>query len=210
MAKFLWLKFLIHSSNHKLELRDLKKLKKITHSDPYFYPPYQYGMTLSAFEFHQQEYGDYFTFRALKHFPQDYKTLFFAAIYFLYIKKDFPRALLFLKQLQKYPQTPPYLTSIMARITAQQGKLEEAFFVMEQFYHQVKKQGDAFMEKKYREVLYALKAQKDLLCLNKGSKNCAPRDYEGRFYLFKNQKYYAPKPWKPFKIEPQSLSKKLQ
>ena len=56
------------------------------------------------------------------------------------------------------------------------------------------------MYKKYYSHIYAIKAELDLNCLNNMNVNCNTIDLDGNKYLYKSNKYLAPKKWKPFKL----------
>jgi hypothetical protein len=84
-----------------------------------------------------------------------------------------------------------------------QGNKSDALIIISKLYNN--SPPETPIRKKYRTILYSLKAEIDLTCLNKSkskSNNCQRTDLDGAAYeLQTNGKWKASKKWRPYKVK---------
>ena len=203
IADFLWITTLING-----DLEHVEKEKKswmyyrfltISELSPYFYENYLYGgIYLSVIKDDIRGAKTIYE-KGLLYYPNDFWINYNSAFndfFELGLKKD---AILKYKKVLNLPEAKVhsrYLPSLVARLEADTGGIEEAFIML---YSNYLSTSEGAFKDKLHTNLYSLKAEIDLGCLNSLKKNCKMIDFDGKEYLKIKGKYKASKGWKKFR-----------
>lgn len=136
--------------------------------------------------------------KGLIFYPNDYELILNAGFHYYFELNDLNKAVFLYSRLREFPQTPPHILSLTGRLVSENGSLQDAFSLIFELYHK-HKYNPAF-ERRYRQSLYAIKAEIDLTCLNNKLSNCEYNDFSGNPYFLEKGKYVARESWIPFRI----------
>jgi len=215
ISSLLWVQTLLESDLDHYKNKDLNswmylRFRTIIATDPNFYEAYYYGgQYLSVIKDDDLGAADIFD-RGLLVYPDDLWLNYFSGFHSYFELGDNLKAYNAYAKIQHNPkmrQFLPYIDSLMARLKAEEGDLEDAYNILSTAYEKMAK---GYIKEKYAKSLYAIKAQIDLECLNSHQeKRCELTDWEGRTYI-KNQNdtYIARKDWQLFRINKKDRSKK--
>ncbi len=175
------------------------RFKLISTLEPLFYENYVYGgVYLSIIKDDVEGAADIYEL-GLKSYKNDFWLNYNSAFndYFELQKKE--SALIKYKVALQSPLAKVYakhLPSLVSRIQAETGGLEEAYMLLLSHYNNTP---EGNLKSKLRENLYGLKAEIDLDCLNNKEGHCSTVDLNGNPYLLINEKYEAQKKWTKFR-----------
>ncbi len=202
LSSLLWVETLLFSDIEKYKEKDLRswiylRLKTITQLDPLFYDAYIWGgMYLAIIKDDLKGAADIYE-DGLRYFPKDLYLNFNAAFNYYHQLHNYPRAIELFEQIKDHPKAPPFLNSLIAKLKANTGNIQDAFLIVKTAYETAPK--ESLLKKKLFKDLYSIKAEIDLKCLNAQKNGCSTRDLEGQFYLYQNGKYKALNNWKPYR-----------
>ena len=229
IASLLWAETLIDSDIEHYKKNDLNswlylRFKTIVSIDPLFKEAYRYGgQYLSTIKDDIVGAEELYR-RGLKIFPNDFFLNYYAGFNYFYEMGDFEKAKECYARIYHHPYARQiiFFDTLYARIASNSGDLPTAFEVIKTLYDQAPK--DSPLKKDYGEMLYNIKAEIDLNCLNgidedlslhpdkqaqpvkKKKKKinpatCAHYDFDGKPYIRRSDgTYVAPKPWTPHRI----------
>ena len=235
LAGLLWAQTLIDSDLEHYKKNDLNswmylRFKTIVTLDPLFKEAYRYGGQylstvkddiLGAEEIYR---------RGLEHFPDDFYLNYYAAFNYFFELGDFENAKKCYARIFHHPNARKiiFFDTLYARIASNSGDLPTAYAVIKSLYDPAPP--DSPLKDYYGEMLYSIKAEIDLNCLNgeenslllqqqadqtlsghstktvtkknnTSQKNCARYDFDGRPYrLNTDGKYVAAKAWTPYRV----------
>jgi hypothetical protein len=203
ISDVVWIQTLLESDTEHYKKKDFNnwmylRFNQISDLDPHFYENYLYGsLYLSVIKddpFAAEKIYD----KALIYYPNDYKLLFNAGFNSYFEKGDFAKGYGFLEKIQNHPDLPIPMKSVIAKLKFQLTMdYDVAFEMVKQNYELHKIEN---VRNKLRSDLYAIKAEKDLKCLNEVKSHCELKDLDGVNYVFENGKYRSAKPFTPFRI----------
>lgn len=204
ITAFVWVSTILESDHEHYKIKDSNswmflRFDLISKLDPFFYENYLFGgQYLSIIK--DDDIGAQIIFeRGLSKYPDQYELLLHAGFHYLYELKDYEKAIPIYNKLQNFPELPRHIRSVYARLSASKNDYDVAFSIVYDLYF--KNRHVEFFEKRYRNFLYAIKAEKDLTCLNSHEPNCGTKDFDGNPYILKNGKFYALKEWIPFRFD---------
>lgn len=179
----------------------------ISSLDPLFYENYLWGgMYLSIVKDDVLAAARIFEL-GLDKYPEDYKLNYHAGFNYYAEMGEYEKALPLLKKIVNHPKAPPILPFIVNKLEFEtSGDYEATLAFLSLTLASV--QGDDVLRNKLERDIYALKADRDLECLNKGSADCSHIDAAGNAYIFKDGKWMAQILYKPFKIYRRTSDKK--
>lgn len=204
LTALIWVSTILESDHEHFKGKDTNswmyyRFNLIKTLDPKFYENYAFGGTyLSIIKDDDLGAKDLYT-QGLINFPNDYYLTSSTAFHYYFELKDIPNAIYLFNKLMFFPQTPKHLTSLYARILSGQGDLEISFNIIRELYE--KNKDIPLFEKRYRENLYAIRAEIDLNCLNSNGAKCSALDFYGEPYIFNGSKYIAKTIWIPFRTK---------
>ncbi|MBT3980927.1 MAG: hypothetical protein HOE90_06200 [Bacteriovoracaceae bacterium] len=208
IVAIMWIKTLIDSDLEHYKSRDLNswmylRFKSIVELDPLFLQAYQFGgQYLSIIKDDDLGAKDIYD-RGLEQYSKNHKILVYGGLHYYFELDDPQGALKFWNPLIFLNKVPFTLKSLISRVKASNGRLEDAYSLILKLYKSTP-EGSVF-KKKFSENLYAIKSEIDLICLNSqtNSIHCNKNDFDGGAYLYNKTdgKYIANKKWKPFRIK---------
>lgn len=211
ISNMLWIQTLLssdetHYRGKKLASWMYLRFLTISDLDPRFYENYLWGgIYLSIIKDDLYGAADIFE-RGLEKFPNDYRLNFTAGFNYYFEMGEYQKGLEKLITIENDPQAPMGLKFIINKLRFESTSDYENTlnFLMYQYENT---QSDVIKEK-MRKDIYALKAQRDLECLNSGSDSCDKKDATGAAYIFSSGKWVAPREFAPYKIYRKSDSEK--
>lgn len=204
IADLLWITTLLESDHAHYKKNDLNswlylRFNSIINLDPMFVRVYHFGgVYLNMIK--NDLYGSEQIFqKGHKLFPNNYHILYNYGFLLAYELKKFSKAIEVYEQLLAHSKAPPFIKSLIAKLKYEDsGDLDLAFELLSQMY---KTEPDGSpLKQKFKTELYAIKAQKDLECLNARKKSCERIDFFGAHYLFINGEYQAAEKFNRFKL----------
>lgn len=210
LSSFLWSETLLKSDIKHYQKDDLHswmflRLKLITTLDPYFYIAYLYGAVYLSIVKDDLVGASYIYEKGLDIYPDDFHLNFNAGFHFYYEVGDYPKAIKAFENAKKSPKSPPHLLSLLSRLKASEGSLEDAFLIIRNLYEAAP--DDTPIKKKYEDDLFSIKTEMDLDCLNRGLNNCSQNNPRGVPYQFKDNQWISPVEWTPYRIKKGKKSK---
>ena len=135
----------------------------------------------------------------LTRFPNDYELLFNSAFLYAFEIGNYSRARELYKKLATINKAPAYIKSLIAKLDFETDRnLDLAFYVVTDLLKSTPTNSSLYL--RLQSDLYAIKAEKDLECLNAKNKNCDTIDYSGEAYIYKNGKFESLKEFTPYQL----------
>jgi len=200
-----WVTTLIESDTEHYKGRDLGnwmylRFLTIATLDPKFYENYLWGgMYLSIVKDDLEGAAEIFE-RGLRLYPDDYKLNYQAGFHYYSEMGNFKRGLELFRKIEDSPLAPAPLKFIIGKLNFETtGDYETTLQFLLLALENAKQ--DEVLKRKLSQDIYALKAQRDLECLNHGNdQTCDRRDARGNPYLYRDGKWTASEPFVPYKI----------
>lgn len=202
IGDLIWLNTFIESDLEHYNKNDLNswmfhRFNLVSDLDPYFYESYIYGgQYLSIVK--DDEFGAESIYtKGIHFFPDDYSLNFNLAFHYYFELGDIEKSLIYFRKVIGHPKAPFYLQSLVARIEAEKGNLNSSLILLNELYK--KNRDNKMLRERYFTLMYSIKAEQDLKCLNENGSNCEMKDLEGREYIEQNGVFKAQKEWKKFR-----------
>lgn len=203
ITSFVWISTILESDHEHYKKKDnnswmFLRFYFISQLDEKFYENYAFaGPYLSIIK--DDDIGAKIIYdKGLSFYPNDYELILNAGFHYYFELNDLENSVLLYNRLREFPQTPPHILSLTGRLISENGSLQDAFNLILELYQKTK-HNPAF-ERRYRQSLYAIKAELDLDCLNNKKNNCEYNDFSGNPYKLSNGKFVAREEWTPFRI----------
>lgn len=191
IGALIWIETLLNSDLEHYNNSDLNswmyhRFNALIELDPKFYEVYRYGAQYLSIVKDDEIGAEDIYRRGLKVFPNNFWLNFHAGFHY-YFEMDLPlKALPIFKKIaytQDGLKFAPFLSSLTAKIMANQGGVQEEDFA---FLYTIYRNNfeDQTMRERLEPTLYAMRCQLDLLCLNGKKINCHYNDLDGKPYLF--------------------------
>jgi hypothetical protein len=140
LADLLWIKSLAYFGGHSLTDKDFFWLDHlidiVTTLDPLFQYPYEFGGIILATEIKNAEKSNHLLEKGMKNVPKNHERYwylpFFAAFNHMYYLADNKMAAHYLEIASRFPQAPPYLPKLAAKLYANAGEPEMAIPFLEE------------------------------------------------------------------------------
>lgn len=205
-SSILWAETMLRAGVKHYSAGDLnnwmyRRLNLITTLDPYFYQAYLYGgVYLSVVK--DDDIGAKLIYeRGLKHYPNDLYLCLNSGFHYHFELFDYPSAINVYKRIVNHPNVPKHIPSLLARLQSEEGDLKDAFLTLSAMYDTLPE--IEAVRNRFKNQLYAIKAELDLNCLNNSSREsaCERFDYFQVPYIEKNGVWSAQKEWKPYRLK---------
>lgn len=175
-----------------------RRFETIAELDPLFYQNYRWGgMYLSIIKNDMEAASAIFD-KGLQHYPDDYELNYRQGFNHYFELGDFEKGLHYLNRIADHPKTPLSIKLIINKLRFETSANYD--FALNYLWYNIQNEKDPVLLNKLHQDYYALKAERDLNCLNEGKRNCDVRDAEGRPYLQTNDGWKAARPFKPYRI----------
>lgn len=205
-ADILWIQTLLESDLEHYKQKDLNswmfhRFHNISILDPKFIHNYWFGgQYLSVIKDDDLGAEKIYT-KGLSLYPDDVHLNFYLGAHYINELDEPAKAIPLYEKVIASGRAPFYLPSLVARLKAGEGGLQESFQIIKDLYESSPK--DSPLRERYYNQLYAIKAEIDLNCLNKDKSNCNIKDLNGNNYYKEENIYKASIEWKPFRVKKQ-------
>ena len=203
ISSLMWVQTLMQSDEVQYKANDRKnwmylRFKTIASLDPLFYHNYLWGgMYLSIIKDDMMAAADIFDL-GLQHYPDDYELNYRQGFNYYFELGEFEKGLSYLSKIENNPKMP-----LSIRLIVNKLRFETTLnfdLALNYLYFNIQKEKDPTLQNKLISDFYALKAERDLDCLNNKKENCDYRDAEGINYIQTNEGWIAPKKFQPYRI----------
>lgn len=204
ITDFIWVKTLIESDLDHYKRKDLNswmylRFKTIATLDPLFYENFNWGGRYLSIVKDDLPGAVEIYKRGLRSFPDDYSLNNGLGFTYYFELSDPAQGLPYLEKIMNYPQAPVYYKSIVGKLKLNLNfDFDAALLFISELITQTK---DKVLKSKLQGDYYAVKAERDLKCLNRHEKDCDFRDANGDFYIAREGKYYSPQFFVPYRLK---------
>jgi tetratricopeptide (TPR) repeat protein len=202
MSATLWISTIQESDIDHYKRKDLNswmflRFNSISILDPNFYENYLFGGTYLSIVKDDIPGASIIYKKGLALFPDDYELLKSAGFHFYFEANDQTSAYPIYKKLQKLAPKNPQFSTVLSRMIAAEGNLQDAFDILTEL--QNSHEQHSLVGEKIFNFRYAIKAEIDLSCLNSKQKGCQNIDLDGNPYIKNEKEFVAVKKWKPYR-----------
>ena len=194
----------MESDTEHYQKRDLNswlflRFNTISVLDPNFYQNYAYGGQFLSIVKDDLEGATVIYEKGLKLFPEDYDLNFHAGFMNYYEIGDYQKGYQYLSKIVDRPRAPSFLHSIVNKLKFEAtGDLSSTYELVKYNYETTK---DEHLKKRLLLDLYAIKAEKDLICLNNSGAECEMKDLNDEPYQKRGDNYYSARRFKKYRIK---------
>lgn len=208
-SDLLWIQTLIesdleHYSNNDLNNWLYLRFSAIQALDPYFYENYLYGGQFLAIIKDDLEAANDLYSKGTTVYPDDYDLNFQAGFINYFEIGDYSKALKYFSKIENNPKSPTFLYSIINKLKYGISQDLEATFLL--VFHNYQSTKDNYLKLRLAKDLYAIRAEIDLDCLNKGLQNCRTKDLHGTLYIKNSSGYHAPEAFLKYQIHQRKIN----
>lgn len=203
ITDLLWVQTLLESDIGHYNKKDLNswmylRFLTISHLDPRFYENYLFGGQYLSIVKDDLLGAVNLMSKGIYNYPTDYKLRYHLGFTYFYELGDAKNGAKWLETIQNHPKAPSFLKSIVIKLKLEEEKDYDATLLILKDLLQSTK--DKYLKERLIKDLYAVKAERDLKCLNSGSKNCDYNDQYGVPYFRQGGRYFSQKNFSPYKI----------
>lgn len=204
ITDFIWVKTLIESDLDHYKRKDLNswmylRFKTIATLDPLFYENFNWGGRYLSIVKDDLPGAVEIYKRGLNSFPDDYSLNNGLGFTYYFELSEPAKGLPYLEKIMNYPQAPSYYKSIVGKLRLNLNFDYDAALLF--IGDLISKTEDKVLKTKLQADFYAVKAERDLKCLNNHEQNCELRDANGESYVAKGDKYYSPQFFVPYRLK---------
>lgn len=203
ISNVLWVQTLLESDSAHYNNQDRQnwmylRFDTISELDPLFYHNYLWGgMYLSIVKNDMNGAADIFN-KGLIYYPDDYELNYRQGFNYYFEMGEFEKGLKYLEKIADHPQTPLSIKLIINKLRFETTANHD--LALNYLWHNIQREKDEVLLKKLITDFYALKAERDLNCLNDKKENCDYLDAEGKRYIKTAEGWKAPKEFVPYRI----------
>jgi hypothetical protein len=204
ITDLLWVQTLLESDLEHYSGRDLNswmflRFNTIAQLDPYFYPNYIWGGQYLSIVKDDLLGAAKLMEEGLKYFPDDYRLNYNLGFTYYFELGDFKKGVVYLEKIQNHPRAPKYIPSLVRKLKAALGFDFDVILAL--IYDSMNTTTDSALKEKLFSDFHALKAERDIRCLNEGKTNCETKDAYGEPYVYVFGKYHSRNPFVPYRIK---------
>jgi len=204
ITDLLWVQTLLESDIGHYNKKDLNnwmylRFMTIAYLDPHFYENYLFGgQYLSIVKDDLVGAVDLLT-KGIRFFPNDYNLRYYLGFTYFYELGDLKNGAKWLETIMNHPEAPSFIKVIVSKLKFENTKdFDVTLLFLNDLIASTK---DKYLKDKLIKDLYAVKAERDLNCLNSKRKNCDKFDALGLPYIKKNNMYSAEKEFKKYRVK---------
>lgn len=208
LSSIYWVATILESDHSHYKQRDLNswmflRFNTIAQLEPLFLETYTFGGPYLSIVKDDLTGATQIYKKGMHYYPNEFSLLKDAAFHFYFEVKDYDESYKIYQRLKNNPKASIHMISTLARLETEQGNLDDAFDLLFAKYNDLKDK-KSFLATKIESSLYAIKAQRDLDCLNSiiEKKLCDKKDFRGLEYRKNSKgKYEAQFLWEKFKVK---------
>lgn len=204
LTDLIWVQTLLESDLEHYGKRDLNSWMYIRFStiatlDPLFYENYFWGGQFLSIVKDDLIGSAKLMERGLKSFPDDYQLNYNLGFTYYYELGDYRKGLGYLEKVQNHPKAPTFIPSLVMKMKAEMGFDFDGILAL--IYELQTTTKDASLRDKLTKDYHALKAERDIICLNSKKENCSKVDAYGQEYIFAFGKFHTRTPFIPYRLK---------
>jgi len=197
VADFFWIYTNLESDLEHYEGGDLnnwmhRRFELISHLDELFYENYLWGGQFLMIVKDDLIGAEKLLGDGLKHYPEDLNLNWQMGYLMAYELRDLKRAYPYFLKVKNSPNRPPMFDTLFARLSSDTLSPTDSLTITYQSWQQAK--DDSPLKERLGLLVYSMKAQIDLNCLNEGKSGCETKDFEGKPYRNEKGVWTASKP----------------
>jgi tetratricopeptide (TPR) repeat protein len=189
LSSLLWVHTLMISDTEHYDGESLRswmflRFNLITKLDPRFYEAYLYGGLYLSVVKDDTEGAKVLYEKGLKIYPEDFWLRFYNGYNYYYEIGDHAKAIENFEIAANHPEVHlrvAFLPSLLARLKAEEFDAQAAFDLLYPIYNSSAIEGN--IREHQERILYALRAEIDLDCLNSQQLHCNRIDFRGDRYV---------------------------
>lgn len=204
ITDLLWIQTLLESDIGHYNKKDLNswmylRFKTISHLDPLFYENYFFGGQYLSIVKDDLLGAIDLLHTGVSYYPNDYKLRYYLGFTYFYELGDYENGAKWLEQIMNHPKAPSFLKVIVSKLKLEANQdFDVTILFIKDLINSTK---DKFLKEKLIQDLYAVKAEKDLNCLNSNKTNCDRSDALGNPYIQQGNLFVAQKKFKLYRIK---------
>lgn len=211
ITDLLWVQTLLESDMEHYKGSDLNswmfiRFKTISELDPYFYQNYLWGGQYLAIVKDDLMGATTLMEKGVKLFPDDYRLNYNLGFTYYFELNNYEKGIQFLDKIKSHPKAPAFIPSLVVKLKVETGfDFDSAMAVVYELMTNTK--DEALIAKLSRDF-HALKAERDIICLNNNKPNCERKDAYGVPYLFAGGKYHSQTPFVRYRLKKRGDNKR--
>lgn len=211
VSSMIWIQTLIESDVEHYDKKDKNnwlflRFRTIAELDELFYQNYNWGgLYLSIVKDDLVGAAEIYELGLIK-YPDDYQLNYNAGFNYFFEMDDLASALPKLKKILTNPNTSTVSRSIVNKILFE--KTKDYDLVLDYLNQNLGLVKEETFRSKILADIYAVKAERDLSCLNEEKQDCEKLDSDGNPYLYKNGRWLAAKVFSEYRLKKKSDNKK--
>lgn len=206
IADLLWIQTLLESDLDHYTRNDLNswmylRFNTISQLDPKFYENYLFGGQLLSIAKDDLVGANSLFTKGLEFYPNDFELNYYSGFTLYFEMGDFKEGYKRLKRVENHPRAHWNLKYLINKLNFENTKDYDT--TIEFLKIHLDKNTESHLKDKLKKDLYAVKAQRDLECLNAKKLECDKFDSEGNRYIFKNGKWESLHQFEKYRIHSQ-------
>jgi tetratricopeptide (TPR) repeat protein len=203
LSSSIWIITLLEADDEKYRKKDgnswmYHRFMSIADLEPDFYQNYLYGgMFLSIIKDDLFGAAELYE-RGLKKYPKDYSLNYNAGFNYYFEIGDYKKGLPLLENILDHPRVPWRIKFLVNKLKFEVTHQYDVALDFLRF--NLTQTKDEALKQKIQSDIYALKAERDLKCLNEKKPDCEKFDEDGKAYILKNGTWITQKNFTPYKI----------
>lgn len=213
LTDLLWVQTLLESDLEHYAGKDLNswmylRFSTIAALDPLFYENYAWGGQYLSIVKDDLLGAVNLLKLGLRHYPDDYRLNYQLGFTYYFELGDSEQGLKYMEKVAGHPRAPKYFQSIVLKLRHESGGDINATLAL--IYDLMTSTNDKYLRERLQKDFYALKAQRDLTCLNSGKSGCETLDAQGVPYRMIYGRYHSQTPFVPYNLKRRGDPKKSE
>lgn len=184
------------------------RFKTISLLDPQFYENYSWGGQYLSIIKDDMLGGNELMEQGLKFYPDDYQLHYLLGFSYYHELSNYDKGIFHFEKIMDHPRAPYFLQTIVYKMKMEKGFSFDTALPLIQT--QIEKAKEERVKIKLIQDYYALKAERDLKCLNQKKAKCDSMDAKGEAYYLIGTKYYSKSYFVPYRLSRKDRYKKIQ
>ncbi len=211
ITDLLWVQTLLESDMEHYKERDLNswmfiRFNTISELDPHFYQNYLWGGQYLAIVKDDLIGATTLMERGVKYFPEDYRLNYNLGFTYYFELNEYEKGIKFLERIKNHPKAPAFIPSLVVKLKVETGF--DADSAMAVIFELMTNSKDEALVSKLTRDFHALKAERDIVCLNENKPNCERKDAYGIPYLYREGKYHSQTPFIRYRLKKKGDNKR--
>lgn len=204
LTDLLWVQTLLESDIEHYAKKDLNnwmyiRFNTISVLDPHFYQNYAWGGQYLSIVKDDLIGAVKLMEKGVKYFPDDYRLNYNLGFTYYFELGDYQKGVVYMEKIQNHPKAPVFIPSLVMKMKTELGF--DPNVILSLIFELMTTTKDEGLRDKLSRDFHALKAERDILCLKEGRKDCETKDAYGMDYLLINGVYHSQTPFIPYRLK---------